>query len=248
MPTIGEGAYDWLGNTEFIPIAHALGPSLSSGINTRETLTKGIMMGFRIFEVDLAVTRDGQLVCYHGDSDKELDELTYAGYEGRLSKRGFKPLKFSELVSIGRTHTDLYFVLDVKNRHDQAYTIARREIGDMNLGRAFIPQIYFFEQLENFRRMPFFAGEIFTSYRSGLTTRQIIDTARRVGIRVVTLTMDRFRELNGTLPEGMAIFVHPVDDAFVAAEIRRLGGRGIYTSYLAPSTVTDLFEKWAGRR
>jgi hypothetical protein len=115
---------------------------------------------------------------------------------------------------------------------------------DSATGQSFIPQIYFFEQLEALRREPFFAGEIFTSYRSALTNDQILLGARRLGVRVVTLTLARFAELRGHVPEDVYIFTHPVDDPFLAADIRQAGAHGIYTSYVSPKTVPEVFMPW----
>jgi len=236
-------AYDWLGGERFLPIAHGLGPQLFAGEDSLTTLTQGLEMGFRVFEVDLTLTRDGELVCYHGQSDEDLDTLTSERYLASVKQRGMEPCRFADLLRVAGEHPSLRFVLDVKNGFEKAYTLARDAARRAGVGRSFVPQVYRFEQVAIVRKDGVFAGEIFTSYRSALTTRQIFDAARRSGTRVVTLTTRRFQELEGGVPADLHALVHPVNDPFQAMDIRQKGGRGIYSSYLTPRTVPELFRE-----
>jgi len=235
--------YDWIKADHLLPIAHGLGPKLYGGDNTLKTLEMGFERGFRVFEVDLSLTADNHLVCYHGGEERDIDAITYADYRRIVLREGKSPCHFSDIVHYARLHPEVRFILDVKNRFYDAYTIIRREIGDKKLGKSFIPQIYDFEQLPSIRKGNFFAGEIFTSYRSSLTTTQMFSTAQKYDVRVLTLTLPRFFELKGRTHEPLSIFTHPVNDPFVAAEVRKYGARGIYTSYLTPATIPEVFHR-----
>lgn len=241
-----EGAYSWLGTAPFLPVAHALGPYLFAGPNSVPTFRRGLEMGFRLFEVDLALTTDGRLICYHGsDATRELSRLTYPAYLDTMRVRGVEPCRFEELITLAREHPEVRFVLDVKNHFDQVYATVRAEAVRAGVGRSFIPQLYEFSQLDAFRREPVLAGEIFTSYKSVLTNEEIFAAARRLGVRAVTLTLERFYALGDRVPTDLAVMTHAVDDPGIAVEIRRLGARGIYTSYLAPGTVPELYRSWS---
>jgi glycerophosphoryl diester phosphodiesterase len=240
IPPPGNGQYSWLPEEGLLAIAHGLGPKLFAGANTMATMRRSLEMGFTFFEVDLVLTTDGHLVCYHGDTGEDLDQLSYSQYLDRLRRGKSAPCHFSDLVQVVRHAPHLRVVMDVKNRFSEVYQMARQEIKDRTLGKSFIPQIYFFEQVEMLRRDQFFAGEIFTSYRSALTTGQILDYARRLGIRTVTLTLGRFEEIENRIPRDLFIMIHPVNDPLLAAKIKQLGGRGIYTSYITPQTFPNL--------
>jgi hypothetical protein len=67
-----------------------------------------------------------------------------------------------------------------------------------------------------------------------------LDYARRLGIRTVTLTLGRFEEIENRIPRDLFIMIHPVNDPLLAAKIKQLGGRGIYTSYITPQTFPNL--------
>ena len=64
---------------------------------------------------------------------------------------------------------------------------------------------------------------------------------------MVTLTLERFRDLRGEVPEELIVLVHTVNDPSLADELRRQGARGIYTSYLTPQTVPELFTRSSDR-
>ena len=240
VPEPLQDSYDWVGNDPFLPIAHGLGPQLFAGINQLATFHEGLNRGFRVFEVDLMVTADNQLVCFHGGPEHQLDTMTYSDYVRLVTASKGTPCVFKDLVGIAREHSDIRFILDVKNRFDAAYVIARSQLEGTGVEKSFIPQVYFFSELPQFRKDQFFAGEIFTSYRSHLTTAAIIENARRLHVRVVTLTLSRVAEL-GTIPSDLIVLTHPVDDPFLAVALRRRGVRGIYTSYVSPTLCPEVF-------
>jgi glycerophosphoryl diester phosphodiesterase len=228
-----------------VAIAHALGPQLFAGPNSLLTFKAGIDKGFRLFEVDLAVTTDNQLICYHESRDGELDHLSFGQYLNLMAKQGREPCEFKDLVAVAKENTNVRFILDVRNKFDQAYELARAEIVDPALGKSFVPQVYFYDQLTKFREQPFFSGEIYTSYRSHLTTETLFDAARRFRVPVVTLTWERVQALR-KLPPDLIVLTHSIDNAFEGAQARRLGIRGIYTSYLSPVSAPELFDDWSG--
>ncbi len=221
----------------------SLGPQLWAGPNSRRTFEEGRRRGFRIFEIDISITTDGRLISYHGDSVEELEHLNWRRYQEIMAAKGIEPLEFSEVVGWARDHPDVRFVLDVKNKFNDAYRMMRAAIGTPALGQSFIPQVYFFDQLPQFRADHFFAGEIFTSYRTRMRTATILQSAERLGVKAVTLTRERADSLD-KMPPSIAILTHPVEDAFEAAHFKAIGIRGIYTSYITPSSVPELFESW----
>lgn len=241
LPSPRPGAYMWLPSQDFFPIAHRAGPDMMTGPNSERTILRALNNGFRIIEVDLTLTRDDRLVCYHGEEGENLNALGFEDYAAKRAAEGTSPCEFSDLLRLARANPGTIFVLDVKNRFDKAYDFMRGAIESPEIGRVFIPQLYFFEQLERFRRDPFFGGVILTSYKTALTTEQIIHYARATGVTVVTLTLPRLMEIIDDLPPDLVVLTHPVNDPGEAFRLRGAGVRGIYTSDLGPDTASELF-------
>ena len=228
-----ERNYTWMDDAgDFLSIAHALGPTEPSGSNTLDTFFRGLKLGFQFFEVDLTVTTDGSLICFHGDNEQERDHLSLSQYLSLAKNSGYKPCFFSDLVAILREHPDIYLVLDVKNRFSDIYSLIRSSVSEPAVSQRLIPQIYNFDQLKIIRADDFFLGEIFTSYLTAMPTSKILNYARLSGIRAVTLTLGRVRNYQGRFPNDVSIYTHPVNDPMDYFELKRIGIKGIYTHYL----------------
>jgi glycerophosphoryl diester phosphodiesterase len=244
---VQPGSYAWLREASFLPIAHALGPGYLAAPNTVRTFEHGYEAGFRVFEVDLALTADGHLVCLHDGGGRNLDSITRAQYQDDLLSQQIEPCEFSDLLRIADSLPDVRFVIDAKNRFAELYEAIRSHPGGQSHLGSFIPQIFEFEQAAQVRRDQHFAGEIFTSYRSALTTDQIFTYARMFDVKAVTLSRERARALRDQLPADIAVFTHPVETPGEAVGFRRLGFRGIYTSSLAPANHPLLYARWIER-
>jgi len=237
VPGAVVGAYRWIDHTDFLAIAHAMGPSLETGRNTLATFRAGLSRGFRVFEVDLTLTADGVLACYHGGANEPLDALTWAA----VRERAPDACRFEQLVALAADYPDVHFVLDVKTRFDPAYDRVMELAEEAGVTASFIPQVYHFSQVRRFRESRRMTGLLFTAYRSALSVDRILEDARTAGVEVVTITVGVFDRWHGTLPAEPKVLVHPVNDPFEARRLRARGVDGIYTSYLAPRTVPALF-------
>lgn len=239
VPGPAASAYDWVPKARFFPIAHALGSSDTGSMNSIGAFDRSYAAGFRLFEVDLSLTPDNQLICRHGDSDQ--DSFTSADYA--QERQGKPGCTFPDIVAAARAHPDAHFILDVKNRFDDAYRLIRGEIGTPALGRSFIPQLYEFSELPQFRADSFFAGPIFTSYKSRLNTREVMHYARAYDVRVVTLADWRINRLwpGDPLLRSAIVLGHPMDTQAGARLWRSWGIRGIYTFVLSPAAAPSLY-------
>lgn len=244
LPQAAADAYDWVPHARFFPIAHALGSGQPNEINTIAALRRSYAAGFRLFEVDISVTRDDRVICRHDSLDRDTNSFTFSDFVAENRRLGKKEdCVFADLVKAVRAYPDIHFILDVKNRFEDAYLLMRQELGTSGLGRRFIPQLYDFSELPIFRRDVFFAGPIFTSYRSWYTTQEIMTYAKQYGLPVVTLSNQRLSRLRpaDSILHGRIVLGHPMDD-FAGAQLwRGWGLRGIYTFVLSPASTPSLY-------
>lgn len=234
-------ARDWVGHTP-IAIAHALAPQAGVPMNSLTALADTQALGFTVLEVDLALTSDGDVLCFHeDDSDRREPPL--------LSTRQIQALvgdsascTLQNLVHYARTHPRVRFIIDLKSRFLPTYRRIRDIIADPKLAKQFIPQLYDFADLGAFRRDRFFAEPIFTGYRSPLSNREIIEAARRFQVDIVVLHESRIARLT-TLPSDIKLLAHPVDDRETALRLLcEKGVDGLYTIDLPPSKFPELYD------
>ena len=136
------GAYNWIKSSRVV--AHALGGiNKANYTNSYDAFMENYNKGFRVFEVDLVMTRDGHLVARH---DWHLDRLrafkqsipfnfaalktlgfssTTDGlkldmalsreeFKNRLIYEKYKPLDFVDIVKLMEKYPDVYIITDTK--------------------------------------------------------------------------------------------------------------------------------------
>ncbi|MCC9624259.1 hypothetical protein LPB41_21470 [Thalassospira sp. MA62] len=225
IPEPAANAYAWQNNDQAQIIRHAVGHIALYPNNSVGALLDSISKGDRVIEGDVRLTVEGDLICYHGDDHRAVST---AEYLNEMSNIGAKACYFRDIAAVLRAHRDIYFVIDAKDDFVATYRkiieVAPDIVGQL------IPQIYDFEQILWVRQFDF-AGAIFTSYRSALTTEQIFNYARQAEIKAVTLTHERAEKL-GAAPTDISVFVHTIDDPIAAADLLKLGFSGVYSNNL----------------
>lgn len=241
FPPPPPGAYDWLDGTDVLIIAHALGKRGGTPPNSIAALEQSVSAGVRLLEVDIRKTTEGTLICHHGDTDP----VSMTAYLNVVEGQGGQPCYFQDLLDVLDRHPDVRLVLDVKDDFYDTYSLITQQAGAR--AGALIPQIYHFDQILWLREKPF-AGAIFTSYRSALTTGQIFTYAAQAHIQAITLTEERADRLSpGAIPAGVAVFSHTINDAAKARDLVEKGARGVYSDNLTPATAALATAAAAGR-
>ena len=107
-------------------VAHGLGGiGEFSYTNSKEALENSYNNGFKIFETDVKLTSDNQLVCIHGWSKKDYEEslgleynsenpiMDYETFKNIEIQGQYTPLTFKELVEFMNEHKDMYVMIDL---------------------------------------------------------------------------------------------------------------------------------------
>jgi hypothetical protein len=102
-------------------VAHALGEIDDTFYtNSQEAFELNYAKGFRMFEVDLVLLKDGSAFCAHDGSEwmyglsKPFTETTAPELSDRLCLGKYTPLTGSALLDLMHEHEDVYFILDTK--------------------------------------------------------------------------------------------------------------------------------------
>ncbi|MDT8366704.1 MAG: glycerophosphodiester phosphodiesterase family protein [bacterium] len=233
--------------------AHAMGSI--DGIrysNSLEAFQLNYSKGFRVFEVDLMLTADGNVVASHDGIeekyglDRPVSEITARQFKDTRFLDSYATLDLADLMMLLSSHPDAVIVLDVKSDLEATYKVIVRDVGDENpvLFKRIVPQIYREKDYFTVKNFQVFPKFIYTLYRVPPTSRfKLVNywVGKRV-LRFISgkediaaITMFRLRFMKSgwlvrklqTMKRG--ILVHSLNDEKVIAGYLGLGATGIYT-------------------
>lgn len=227
-------------------VAHALGAvGEQTGTNSREALEESYANGFRLFEVDLSVTSDGEVVVFHKNAEGsigfethvKIDQIPYADFIAATYLDQYTLMHSRELLQFMREHEDMYLISDTKGdiRMLQAMIQQAQAEEEKALLDRIIPQLYQPEDLAIVERIYAFPEYILTLYRTDLTNEEVIQFAQNnPKITAITMWWDsRYTEAFQAELDRLDVgsYVHTVNDeeivsAFLAKNV------GVYTDFM----------------
>ena len=217
---------------------HALG-----GINGRiytnslEAFEFNYQRGRRLFEVDLTLTTDGQVVAHH---DPPL-KMTADEFLSQKINGIYTPLSFQDLLDLMSEYSDIVIITDIKSNSvesnfDKTFTLIIKQVQerDPSLFARIVPQVYnqqniaFLDKYGKFKRL------IFAPHVVEASDQEVYEFMQaNKDIKTVSMSQDRFSEgLTQSLKAlGVEVFVHPLNAGEEIAKYLSAGAAGIYTDY-----------------
>lgn len=242
-------------------ICHALGRTQEGDFltNSKEAFQYNYWRGQRVFEADIQMTSDGNMVLRH-DWDSDLGQAENFGWaeeeKWAVTEREFlnaplygqyRPLTLEDWFAIMDRYPDIYFVTDTKYspRVKEDFqlivdTALKNEYEDV-LSRVIV-QIYYEDMYNEIMSVYPFEHVIWTLYYIGYPGGQeVMDFMTQKGIPVLTVPSSWWNdnaqmraELAGS---GIKVYVHTVNDENEGRERIEQGVSGIYTDNFVPGTV-----------
>lgn len=230
-------------------IAHALGGI--DGVtytNSREAFFTNYQNGRRWFEVDLALTADGDLVCFHLEQERRLglpasiSETSTRDFLARRIDGRYTPMTFQQLLGLVKERDGVYLVTDTKRWTTRIEDALLRDLKavDPQLRRRLILQFYHPHDLPLLRAAERahgpFADLILTLYQNQMSDETVVLFAKRHKLRVVTMSTQRFnpRFAQALHHVGARVLVHTVNDPKDSTRLAEAGADGFYTDFYWP--------------
>lgn len=226
-------------------VAHALG-SIDGEIytNSREAFELSYRKGFRIFEVDLVLLKDGTVFAAHDNLeknyglDKTFAEATIDELSGKLYLGKYTPLTGSQLLSLFNEKKDAYLIIDTKYSHIEIVKtlveIARKKYPSV-LERI-IPHIVG-SYLRRWLKLIYpFKNYILALYRSNMSNSEVIQFVKNNHIKAVMMhwckryTYQFKEELSKV---GAVTYVHSLKDP-EKINLFKKQGVGVYSDGFIP--------------
>ena len=236
-------------------ISHGMG--MIDGVTTLnclESFLEQYEKGVRVFEVDLRLTSDMQVVLRHdwragwqdGVSERSIPTLEEFRAKALLEK--YTALSFRDLLLLMVEYPDICVVTDSKFTDAEVVTLQfeamlndARELGLESLFDRIVVQVYselMFKVVDNLGEFPHY---IYTLYNTGFdqsveSFEEIAAFCGENGIGGVTMWSHWWRE--GFAPAarqyGLSVYVHTVNDREQACALIASGVSGVYTDEIIP--------------
>lgn len=228
-------------------------------LNCREGFEHYYARGARVFEVDLRMTRDGEVVLRHdwrAGWQEGVSEQAVPTLEEFLSKPvlgQYTPMSFRDLLLLMEEYPDICIVTDTKFVDAEIVTMQfsamlddAQELGLSYLFDRMAVQVYsnmMFGIVEQLYQFPHY---IYTLYADGfLQTEEAFrakaEFCRENGIEGITMWYYWWDDAYACIAEeyGLSCYVHTVDDAAQAAAFLAGGVDAVYTNLLTADDLGD---------
>lgn len=239
-------------------IAHAMGAVGEEAVlNCLEGFQAQYRAGVRVFEADLRLTSDQQVVLRHdwrsgwqeGVSETEIPTLEEFRSKPILEK--YTPLTFRDLLLLMEEYPDICVVTDTKFTDAEVVRLQfeamlrdARELGLSYLFDRFVIQIYDPLMFQVVDGLHHFGCYLFTLYNIGFSKteeefRERAAFCRENGILGITMQESWWRGAYAPIAEeyGIRLFLHTVNDCATARVLLSNGVSAVYSDYLRPVEV-----------
>ncbi|PHV71076.1 hypothetical protein CS063_07020 [Sporanaerobium hydrogeniformans] len=255
IPQLEESFY-W--EDEHQVIAHALGRI--DGINYTnclEAFKQNYEKGFRVFEVDMALSTDDQLVFLHDWNTfwgltigKGIlgGATSFERYNAQQIQGKYTTLSVFDLLTLLKNHSDMYLVTDTKTIEPELFKLQMRRLLeaaqqiDSTIIDRLIIQVYDEATATALEEVYPFKNVIYTLYTSPdrYDAQKVKATLLKHNYRVLTMPSSLVNDALLKMAQecNVKVFTHTVNTTDEVVKQQAKGIYGFYTDWLMPSTIT----------
>lgn len=238
-------------------IAHAMGAVNWEGgyYNSLEAFQASYAAGIRVFEIDLALTRDGKAVLTHGWADihniPTLEEFLSTPVQGPAGEQQ-TPLSFRKVLNLMVQYPDICVITDSKYTNPEMialeFSSMLSDAEDLELTGLFdriIIQLYNREMRQCLDALYSFPHFIYTLYVEGqpdsASFRDLAAYCAETGVMGITMWNSWWNDSFASAAEeyGVKVYVHTENDINAARSFLERGVSAVYTDRLTPDSFLD---------
>lgn len=244
-------AYAW---TKHKLIAHAAGGIKGKDYtNSEEAFRNSYNNGYKLIELDLSLTSDGELVARHGWDETYGQEfkpgskaLTYRKFIKLPYYLQYTPMDFERILALMKKHPEIYVLLDGKvSSHDDTKRLYK-EIGeqikdvDPSVMDRLIPQMYYQKDLKTIKKYGF-QDILYIVGREKWTTDAIMLFCKKHDIRAIGISKTRVTDelVSELFKQGIVTYIYTINDLDEMYSYFEIDVHGFYTDYVIPEEIED---------
>ncbi|MDR1194057.1 MAG: hypothetical protein LBK98_07845 [Peptococcaceae bacterium] len=208
--------------------------------NTLEALVANYNQGHRVFELDLYLTSDHNLVAAH-----DPIRTTAEKWQATKIRERYTPMTIDDILDQMLINRDMFFVTDTKSYDlpeekllEQFSLIRDKALArDPSLLERIIPQIYNESMYGQIARIHAWPSVIYTLYATNSPPKSVLAfVAGKEDIKAVTMPPERAKpafvqQLNDS---GKVVYIHTINTLEEVRAAAAAGVRGFYTDFLLP--------------
>ena len=245
---LDEDMAEWL--KEDTLLAHAMGGiDESVYTNSLEAFERAYENGFRVYEVDLVVTKEGEVVCSHEYLDENGEVVEYSSFMQEKIEGKYTPVDLKKLIDLMESYPDIYIMTDIKwdnsmgSSNEDVITLVTALVEEANMRQTkdlldrMIIQIYNPKSYEIMKSIYPFKHYVYTLYHyASPIYEEILGFCLENNIPVVAVEEGRISKdiVEYFKPWNINVLVYTINDEKKAKELREYGVTGIYTDWLMP--------------
>lgn len=242
--------YDWVNGVAPL-IAHAGGGIDGNDYtNTRDAFLYNYDQGYRVFEFDFELTKDGEQFSSHDENRwrrrSGADESMAYNHDNYMSTKlldKYELMDYRDVIDLMAEYPDVYVVTDTKNTDEASVKYQFSQLvwyamqKDASVLDRLVVQIYHEEMLNWVMDIYPFKSIIFTLYLAPRTPEEVLEFCRRSGVKFITIPQGSYTPDMAELWDelGITIAVHTVNDTAKAQQFIKDGVDMIYTDFLNPA-------------
>ena len=245
---LDDNMTEWL--EEDTLLAHAMGGiGESTYTNSLEAFELAYKNGFRVYEVDLTVTKEGRVICSHEYLDENGEVLEYSSFMQEKIEDKYTPLDLTKLIDLMEAYPDIYVMTDIKwdnsmgSSNEDVITLMSTLVGeagqreDKDILERVIIQIYNPKSYEIMKSFYPFKHYVYTLYHyASPIYEEILGFCLENNLPVVAMEEGRIsKEITEYFKQwNIDVLVYTINDKEKVKELREFGVTGIYTDWLVP--------------
>ncbi|WP_167578610.1 phosphatidylinositol-specific phospholipase C/glycerophosphodiester phosphodiesterase family protein [Jeotgalibacillus proteolyticus] len=250
-PSESEDAYAW---TKHKLIAHAAGGIKGKDYtNSEEAFRNSYNNGYKLIEIDLSLTSDGELVARHGWDETygqkfkpDAKALPYRKFIKLPYYLHYTPLDFERVIKLMKQHPEIYVLLDGKGGSAEDTKKLYEKVGeaiqdvDKDVLNRLIPQMYYREDLKLLRKHGFH-DILYLAGREEYSAKSVIEFCKKNDLRTVGISKARVNEAFVTelFRQGIVTYIYTINDLDEMYTFFEIDVHGFYTDYIIPEEIND---------
>lgn len=243
-----EGMAEWL--KEDTLLAHAMGGiGESDYTNSLEAFEQAYENGFRVYEVDLVVTKEGEVVCSHEYLNENGEVIEYSSFMQEKIEGKYTPVDLTKVIDLMENYPDVYMMTDIKwdnsmgSSNEDVITLVSALVEEASMRETkdildrMIVQIYNPKSYEIMQNIYPFKNYVYTLYHyASPIYEEILGFCLENNLPVVAMETNRISEeiVDYFKRWNIDVLVYTVNDEITANQLREFGVKGIYTDWLVP--------------